>query len=164
MDAAGTLKGQFGPKLPLGGKTKIADIAGMKPTGTTKLGETAGGSLTAKAQFKLDLTKGNNREVLADGLHSIGVPVLINDGSGNTPNPVDGVKGLYDLYDNGAEGAELTLTTYKGTSSGDTLGVKAGDVLAFGVEGGLKFEDRAVDGGAYYSPGNGFVTWEQCGQ
>jgi hypothetical protein len=164
VDAAGTLKASLGPKLPVGEKTKIADIAGMTPKGQTKVGKTLGGSLTGKAQFRIDLTAGDNLPVLADGLHSIGAPLLLNEGSGNTPNPVDGVKGVYDLFDNGAEGTQLTVTTYTGSSRGDSVGVKGGDVLTFGAEGGLKFEDRNVATGSYYSPGNGFVTWEQCGK
>lgn len=162
LDVAGTLKAQLGPKFPLGPKSKLGDFAGLKPEGTPKLGENLGPGVTAKAQFRVDLTQGNNRDVLADGLHSIGVPVLMNDGSANTPNPVDGVKGVYDLFDNGAPGTQLTVTTYDNQTGGDTLGIKGGDVLTFGVDGGLKFEDRKITVGAYYSPGNGFVKWEQC--
>jgi hypothetical protein len=72
------------------------------------------------------------------------------------------VKGVYDLFDNGAPGTQLTVTTYDNQTGGDTLGIKGGDVLTFGVDGGLKFEDRKITAGAYYSPGNGFVKWEQC--
>ena len=164
LDAAGTLKAQLGPKFPLGPKSKLGDFAGLKPEGTPKLSENLGAAVTAKAQFRVDLTQGNNRDVFADGLHSIGVPVLINDGSSSRPNPYEGLKGVYDLFDNGAPGTQLTLTTYDHQTGGDTIGVKGGDVLTFGVEGGLKFEDRAITGGAYYSPGNGFVKWEQCSQ
>jgi hypothetical protein len=112
----------------------------------------------------VDLTKGDNRTVFADGLHSIGVPILQNDGSADPPNPYQGLKGVYDLFDDGAPGTQLTVTTYDQHNDGTTLAVKGGDVLTFGAEGGLKFEDRNITGGSYYSPGNGFVKWEQCSQ
>jgi hypothetical protein len=162
LDVAGTLKAQLGPKFPLGPKSKLGDFAGLKPEGTPKLSENLGTAVAAKAQFRVDLTQGNNRQVLADGLHSIGVPVLMNDGSADPPNPYQGVKGIYDLFDDGAPGTQLTVNTYDQQTGGETLAVKGGDVLTFGVEGGLKFEDRTITGGAYYSPGNGFVNWEPC--
>jgi hypothetical protein len=164
LDVAGTLKAQFGAKNPLGEKTTIADIAGFTAKGTPKGGATQGGTQTAKAQFRIDLTKGDNVDVLADGLHSIGVPVLTGNGSADAPDPITGVKGVYQLFDTGAEGTQLTVTTYGGSTQGGTLGVKGGDGLTFGAEGGLKFEDRTIESGLYYAPGNGFVTWEQCGR
>lgn len=162
LDLAGSLKGQLSGKAPIGPKTKLGDFAGLKPEGTPKFTGGAGGSFTGKAQLKIDLTKGNNRDVFADGLHSLGVPLLTGDGTGSTPNPIDGVKGVYDLFDSGADGTQMTVTTYTGDSSNDKLAIKGGDVLTFGVEGGLKFENRDIADGYYYSPGNGFVKWNAC--
>jgi hypothetical protein len=161
VEAAGDLKAQFGPEAS-GPDTKLGTFAGLKPEGAPEGGLSVGGGLTAKADFELDLTQGDNRRVLADGLHSIGVPVLTGDGSKNAPNPYDGIKGVYNLFDNGAPGTELTVTTYTTSSNDNDLSVKGGDALAFGVEGGLNFEDEKVQAGAYYSPGAGFVRWEQC--
>jgi hypothetical protein len=164
VDAAGTLKAQLSGKIPLGPKTKLGDFAGLKPEGTPKITDTPlGGSFTGKAQLRLDLTQGNNRNVLADGLHSIGVPLLTGDGTGfPPPNPYDGISGVYDLFDNGAPGTQFTVATYTGDSSNDKLAIKGGDVLTFGVEGGLKFENKNIDSGAYYQPGVGFVKWAAC--
>jgi hypothetical protein len=161
LEAAGTLKGQFG-LTPTGGKTKLGEIAGFDPEATPEGGLSVGGGEKAVASFELDLTKGNNLNVFADGLHSIGVPLLQKNGSANPPDPWNGIKGVYDLFDNGADGTTMTVAAYSETSNDNDLSVKGGDVLAFGVEGGLKFENEQIQSGAYYSPGNGFVKWEAC--
>ena len=100
--------------------------------------------------------------MFADGLHSIGLPLLQKNGSATPPSAWDGIKGVYDLFDNGADGTTMTVAAYGHTSDDNDLSVKGGDVLAFGVEGGLKFEHDQIQSGAYYSPGNGFVKWEAC--
>ena len=123
-----------------------------------------GGAFTGKLQFRIDLRKGENRNVLADGLHSIDVPLLNGDGGQNPPGAYAGVKGIYDLFDSGADGTQLTATAYASQTGGDKLAIKGGDVLTFGVEAGLKSEDRKIIGGTYYSPGSGFVKWNACGQ
>jgi hypothetical protein len=162
LDVAGNLKGQLGGKAPLGPKSTLANVAGLTPEGTAKASDNLGGALTGKAQFRLDLTKGSNRDTFANYLHSVGVPVMLGDGTYRPPNPYEGVKGLYDAFDNGVDGTQLTVTTYVGESGGDKLAIKGGDVLTFGVEGGLIFENRDITGGYYYSPGNGFVQWAAC--
>jgi hypothetical protein len=164
LDATGTLKAQFNGKLPLGGKTKLADVFGMQPQGTPRLTDTLGGAITGKAQIRVELTRGRNRDILADGLHSLGIPVLQGSGSANPPDPYTGLRGVFDMIDRGDDGTQLTVTRYSADTGGDKIGVKGGDVLTFGVEGGYAYENRSIDSGAYYSPGNGFVTWHQCGQ
>jgi hypothetical protein len=163
LDAAGTLKAQFSGKLPLGGKTKLADVFGMTPQGTPRITPSVGGAVRAKAQFRLDLTKGENRDRFADGLHSLGIPVLQGSGGDSPPNPYDGVRGIYDLFDSGADGTQLTVTRYDNDSDGIKIGVKGGDVLTFGVDGGYSSEDLRIVSGAYYAPGQGLLTWRQCG-
>jgi hypothetical protein len=162
LDLAGRLKAQLGPGGEVGGKQTISDLAGMVAKGAPELGGNVGGARTGKLGFTIDLTQGDNRTVVADGLHSLGIPILQGDGSASTPNPVDGVKGLYQLFDSGAPGTYLTATSYATSTSGGTGGLKGGDGLTFGVEGGLTFEDQKITGGAYYEPGQGFVTWQPC--
>jgi hypothetical protein len=162
LDLAGNLKAQLGPNGEVGGEQTITDLAGKAVKGAPELGNSIGGGATGKLGFTIDLTQGDNRNVVADGLHSLGIPVLQGDGSTNTPGPVDGVKGIYNLFDSGAPGNYLTRTTYA-TSTNDTKGkLKGGDADTFGVEGGLTFEDQKITGGAYYQPGQGFVPWTAC--
>jgi len=47
------------------------------------------------------------------------------------------------------------------STSGGTVGAKGGDFLTFGAEAGLAFVDTTATSG-YYSPGDGFVKWQQC--
>lgn len=165
LELAGTVKGQVGPPAAeLTGSKTIASIAGMTAKGPLKNGMNVGGSLSEKVNFTVDLTKGNNLNTVADALHSIGVPVLQDSGSRSTPNPIDGIKGLYGLYDSGADGTYLTVRKYTSTSGGDTLGIKGGDVLTFGVEGGFKFENSTIDSGSYWDPNQGMVQWAACSQ
>jgi len=163
VEAAGTLKAEFGPEMS-GPETKLGDFAGKAPKGSLEGAGSIGAGKTGKLAFEIDLTKGNNRNVLADGLHSIGLPVLSGDGSQITPSVTDGVAGVYNLFDTGADGTQLTKTTYDTASNSTDLEAKGGDGLTFGVEGGLTFEDQKISSGSYYSPGSGFVTWEQCGK
>jgi hypothetical protein len=164
LDVAGTVKAQLGPGGPVGDSKTLTSIAGFAPKAAPKLANQLGGAKTAKVKFTINLQQGNNLPVVADALHSVGVPVLLHDGSGTTPNPVDGIKSLYQLYDSGAPGTYLSATTYTATSDSQNAGVKGGDVLAFGVEGGFTIADSTVDGGAYYQPGQGFVQWAACGK
>jgi len=55
----------------------------------------------------------------------------------------------------------VTVMTQDTSTSGGTVGAKGGDFLTFGAEAGLAFVDTTATSG-YYSPGDGFVKWQQC--
>lgn len=162
VEAAGTVKGGFGPDGDIAGEGTIAQLAGFAPTGAPGAGVSAGGGFTGKITFTLDLTEQGNADALADGLHSIGVPVLRDYGRQPPPSVRDSLGELYNRFDEGADGTTITVTTHDVSTSGGQIGVKAGDGLTFGAEGGLEFEDTTLNDGYYYSPGDGFVNWQSC--
>jgi hypothetical protein len=163
LEAAGQLKAQFGPDAK-GASGTLGKIAGFSPQGAPKVGATIGGGELGKIKLNIDLTQGDNANVVADALHSVGVPVLTKEGSRTTPDVITGLTGLYGLFDQGAPGTSIAVTTYGVTGSGLSGGVKGGDGLTFGVEGGYKFEDQKLKDAWYYLPGQGFVKWQQCFQ
>jgi len=117
--------------------------------------------LIGKIAFSMDLTDKDNVDALANGLHSVGIPVLRGNGSYPPPSVHDGIGRLYSGFDQGANGTTVTATTHDTSTSGGTVGAKGGDVLTFGAEAGLAFVDTTATSG-YYSPGDGFVKWQQC--
>jgi len=144
-------------------------LTGWDPTGFTHWvadqvdgHHPAGGSVIGKIAFSMDLTDKGNVDALANGLHSVGIPVLRGNGSYPPPSVRDGIGGLYSRFDQGANGTTVTVTTHDISTSGGTVGAKGGDVLTFGAEAGLAFVDTTATSGYYYSPGDGFVTWQQC--
>jgi hypothetical protein len=162
LEADGTLTGRLNVNaLPVGGNT-TGTTRSLASLTESSLGPTLGGGVGGTAQLAIDLTQGANRAVVADGLHSLGVPVLLSEGSGRTPDPVTGGRGIYDLIDSGAAGTSFGVTTYRQTDDALEGKAKGGDGLGFGVEGGLSSKDRRVTDAAYYQPGQGFVTWQQC--
>lgn len=161
IEATGTLRAQFGAAAA-GGERTITGVAGLAPKGAPAATDKIGDGTVGRIRFSIDLTQGGNRDVVADGLHSIGLPVLMGDGGASPPGPVDGIRGVYDLVDSGAPGTSTTLTTYDSRTGGVDGGLKGGDVLTFGLEGSYTFEDRAITGGHYYVPGQGFIQWEAC--
>lgn len=162
LEGAGTLKGELSGSVPMGPETTLAQIAGFTPKGAPESGQSASIGGTAKIGLSIDLTQGQNSAVLARGLHALGVPVLRGLG-GPTPDAVTGLKGVYDLFDSGADGTSLTVTTYDTKEGGSTVGAKAGDVLTFGIEAGYQTTDDTLTSGYYYSPGDGLVKWQSCG-
>ncbi len=163
LDATGVLKGELGVQ-PIGKPRTIASIAGRTAKGSPMLNGVKGGAKTSKAQFRIDLAQGDNVDVFADGLHSLGIPILSGNGSADPPNPVDGMMGVYHLFDQGAAGTQLTVTNYSGKIGDAFAWLKGGDGFTFGGDVDYNTENRNITSGSYYSPGNGFVTWEQCGK
>ncbi|MBK7622274.1 MAG: hypothetical protein IPJ14_06300 [Kineosporiaceae bacterium] len=165
LDATGTLTGQLGLGATGGEKGQPATpLTPAVPKGTTGAGDLSiGGGKAGTLQMRVDLTQGNNRDVVADGLHSIGVPVLMNDGTGSV-DPVTGLTGMYRLFEDGAPGTTLGVVLYSQNDGGLSGGVEGGEGIGFGIEGGVSTQDRSVDRAAYFQPGQGFVTWEQCSQ
>jgi hypothetical protein len=172
LEAAGEFKAEVGPssetaligqagKGLAGEAYKKAVEEATKKAAKSSNGVSLGGGVKAKLGIDIDLQKGDNLNVVADGLHSLGVPVLMGSG---TPGGGNGVGGMLGLVTSGADGTTTTLTTYTTTSSGGTAGVSGGEGVAFGVEGGLTFSDEKIQSGSYYMPGQGFVTWEACGK
>lgn len=162
LEAAGTLKKGFGANGEVVGKGTIASLAGFTAKSATTAGTSAGDGVRGKITFTMDLADRENADALANALHTLGIPVLHGNGSATPPGVVDAVGALYNRFDEGADGTTITVTTHDISETGGTIGAKGGDVLTFGAEAGLQFEDSNATSGYYYSPGDGFVKWQQC--
>jgi len=162
LDAALTGKLQGSLNTPVTGE-KTVNIGKLAPKGKLKLADQLGGAAAGKARFTIDLTKGNNVNVVADALHSVGVPVLTDHGADRPPDPITAAEALYDLYDSGADGTYLSLTAYAAETGGGTAGIKGGDGLTFGADGAVKLETGKTIGGWYWQPGVGLTPWAACG-
>jgi hypothetical protein len=148
FEAAGEVGAELGPKLPFGADAEA--------------GGTTGGTKKLVSQFDIDLTQGNNRDVLADALHSAGLPVLQGDGSGTDPGLVGGARSVYDLFADGAPGTTASYRVYDVGKGGISGGVSGGAGISFGVDGGVTFEDATLSSAGYHEPGQGWVRWNDC--
>ena len=153
FDTAATVSATAGPTLPFGDRPA--------PHGTLSPLR-LGGSVKETTRLKLDLNQGNNRDTLADALRSVGLPVLTGDGAAKPPSPMDGVRGLRDLFVDGAPGTYASANRYDVGLNQNGADVSAGEGLTFGVDGSLNFEDAALTEASYYEPGQGWVRWQQC--
>ncbi len=152
LDGTGTVNLSAGQSLPLG----------QKPGSTGKLGARDGIIERQTARLKLDLTQGDNRDVLADALHAVGVPVLTGDGATDPPNPLDGTRRLAGLFTDGAPGTYLSTNRYELQQSGVNGELSGGEGVSFGLDGGITFEDSRLVDASYYEPGQGWVRWQEC--
>jgi hypothetical protein len=168
VEATGTLTAQLGINAlgsgGSGGKGSTTPLSSAVGEASQSAGPSVGGGIGGTLQLNVDLTKGNNRDVVADGLHSIGLPVLLNDGSADTPDPISGLRGMYGLFEGGAPGTSLGVTVFDQEQGGLSGEAKGGAGLTFGAGGGVSTQDRRVRQAAYFEPGQGFVTWQQCAQ
>lgn len=137
LEAAGTLKAGLGPSGDVRGEGTIASLAGFTAKGAPAVSETVGGGVTGKVKFTMNLTDRGNADALADGMHSLGVPVLRDYGRQPPPGVRDSIGALYNRFDRGADGTTITVTTYDVSYGGGKVGAKGGDGLTFGAEASL---------------------------
>lgn len=151
----GTLAGGLTTALEGGGENTLNRIAASVGTDSRE-------GVHGSAELAIDLTQGDNLRVVSDAVRSFGVPVLGEYAGPERLSPVDGVAGLYDLYDEGAPGTTLGVVTYDHSDDSFSASASGGAVVRFGLGGGFGTTDRTVNGGSYYEPGRGMVPWVQC--
>lgn len=178
IEAAGELPGQLGPPFGAPGPAVMASLLSPGPVHDAR-------RFVGRVVMSLSLANSDDRAVVADALHELGIPVLLDaarpptDGAGATgtgtgktatgetatgETATDGtgtsgaaVRGLYRLLDSGAAASSVTVNTYRPAPVGSPR-----PVAGLGLQGGLTLSGLLPAADYYYAPRQGFVRWQQC--
>jgi hypothetical protein len=187
LEAAGALPSTLNQKRI----TPVPAIAGSRLTALLPrlgvVGSTAPSldSFAGRVTLTVELSSPASTRAAADGLHALGVPLLLGDGIGTwstapttkaapakppgrttaktptaDPGAVHTRKALadfYALFDSGHAGTSVTVNTYRSDGLANPR-----PTITLGLQDGLTFTDSLPADDYYYAPGQGFVKWQEC--
>jgi hypothetical protein len=113
---------------------------------------------TGRVSIRIDLRAPEVAGAVADALHALGVPLLLDLGTENAPAPLPR---LYGLLDAGAPGTSVTVSAYRWAN--DEVTGNDPLLVGLGMQGGLTVKGALPGDDFYYAPGQGLVRWQTCG-
>jgi hypothetical protein len=140
---------------------------GLENFDSIRKGLGAGGSAADQDGMKyqltadLDLTDPANAQAASDLLTSIGQGALFQGPAGVVnPDSVQATRNLFRRFD---EAGRISFLTYDTSQQNLGFDVGGGEGIRFAVNGGLQFNQGALQDAYYRVPGVGFVPWPECG-